>query len=356
MSVMQSISFDRVGQWFQKALYKMEFNNDLQKELLGLIGELLEYGLPLRVILYKMLPNVYRKGAARHVITLMQESLVRGESMSSNLEGWFPPTIIMLIAAGEEGNYLDEALRKSAKVLEKKKSAIGAIMSSVTYPLVVFLASVVMVVLFAGMVLPKMLAFFQSGLAPSIALNFKAYADIYIYGWPLMLAVAVLIAFGLGPFLNRYVGPLRDELDRFPVFSSFRDIIASQWMETLGQLNTSGVLMKKAMAHIRSHSKPYLQMHCLRAEKSLREGASNLGSVLDTGLIDAKYIGVLKAVSEIGKLEEKMAVIGQDVYEKTLVKLAKQGKRWGYFLMAVGAINIIFAIFALYVTGSSIGQ
>ena len=332
---------------------KLEFNVERQQEILGLMGELLDYGVPLKRILSTNLARIYKKGSTRIVIKKMADGLARGDSLSSSMEGWFSPMMIMLVSAGEQGNYLSKSLLQASKQLTQKNRAMAAIMSALAYPTMVFVGTTSLLAIFRLIVVPKFFEFMQHTALPPITNAYIVYANIYTKGWPLWLLFIITIVIGLKPLLNRYVGPYRSRLDHWPIFNVYRQLVAAQWMQTLGELNQHGILMVEAIRFVKFHARPYLKMHCLRVEKNLRDGRLSMGSVLNTGLIDEDQISILQVVSEIGQLEFRMLDIGKKAYDRALKKITGSCKKIGYLFLFLGAFNLIFSILTLYITGSS---
>jgi len=335
---------------------KLEFNAERQQEILGLVGELLDYGVPLKRILSTNLAKIYTKGATRVVIKNMADGLARGDSLSSSMEGWFSPMMIMLVSAGEEGNYLSKSLLQASKQLTQKNRAMVAVMSALAYPTTVFIGTTSLLALFRLIVMPKFFEFMQHTTLPPITNAFMVYSNIYTKGWPLWLILIIAMTVGLKPLLNRYVGSYRSRLDHWPIFNVYRQLVAAQWMQTLGELNQHGILMVEAIRFVKFHAPPYLKMHCFRVEKNLRDGRLSMGSVLNTGLIDDDQISILQVVSEIGQLEYRMLDIGNKAYDRALKKITSACKKIGYLFLLLGAFNLIFSILTLYVTGSSMAS
>jgi type IV pilus assembly protein PilC len=165
----------------------------------------------------------------------------------------FTPLYVAMVAAGETGGMLEEALMRVADQLEKDDSLRRQVKSAMTYPTVI--------ITFAGLVLLALVAF----LVPIFAKVFKQFggklpalsqftvncSHLLVGYWWLLIGIVVGFVIGFRKFRKSEFG--RPYWDRFRLRIPFKigDVVQkvalARWSRTLSSLTTAGVPILQAI-------------------------------------------------------------------------------------------------------------
>ncbi len=108
----------------QQKLDRLTFTRKNQQAFLEDIAQLVEDGVPLSQAVETV--RDISKGSVQQVATQVMQRIAEGKAIADGLEGWFNPTIIEIIRAGEQGGTLDETLRAAANTLRGSAGAIDS--------------------------------------------------------------------------------------------------------------------------------------------------------------------------------------------------------------------------------------
>jgi type IV pilus assembly protein PilC len=203
-------------------------------------------------ILEEQTPNQKLATALRDV----RRDIEGGTSLSGALgkqDRIFPRLMIAMIAAGETGGFLDQALDRIAINFEKDATLRGKIKSAMTYPMLVVGFSILMLVAVLIFIVPVFEHMFAN-LGGQLPLPTRILVVLsHQIWWVFPVTVAVLIA-----FVSWFRKKLHDDpawrlgFDRFklrlPVFGSlFAKIAISRFARNLGTLLHVGVPIMQAL-------------------------------------------------------------------------------------------------------------
>ncbi len=109
------------------------------------------------------------KKLVKKILEGVQSMVKNGQSLSTSFERYkdlFPPIFIGMIKAGEVSGQLEKTLSELARFLSKEYSLKSKVKSALTYPIILLVASLVVVTLMLIFVLPKLTqSFASSGVA-----------------------------------------------------------------------------------------------------------------------------------------------------------------------------------------------
>ena len=218
------------------------------------ISLLLEVGTPLGAAL-KVLGNQTRNPALREVILAMHRDIEEGKQFSEAMRrhpSVFGHVFVSMVKAGETGGFLQKILNRLVEMQEKRQALIAQMRTTLTYPVVLCVLCVLVVVFILVWVLPKFTAFFagKEAILPFTTRFLMALSDsMRSYGWAYALSAAGL-AVGLKIFFNSEAGKtLVDRVSlRGPVISRLcNKIYTCQLLRTLGYLMESRVPLLEAL-------------------------------------------------------------------------------------------------------------
>ncbi len=230
----------------------------------------------------------------------------------------FSPVFVSLIKSGEVSGNLEKVFDQLSVSLEKDKDLENKIKSSLTYPAILAVGSILVLILLVSYSLPKIAGvFMQGGMKPPAFSNFVFTVGLFMGGHlAIILFLLISIVTGTFFFFRTLVGKrfAYDLALRVPVIKNvIKQIAIQRFASTLSSLLASGVGIVEALEiSADSIGMPELQ-DALR--RIAREGISKgftVGDAFRREPIFPKAVSNLIAVSEkSGHLENILATLAE---------------------------------------------
>ncbi|RKS77751.1 type IV pilus assembly protein PilC [Motilibacter peucedani] len=164
----------------------------------------------------------------------------------------FPPLMVNMIRAGEVGGFLDSVLLQIAENFESEVKLRGKVKAAMTYPVVVFVLSIVMSIGMLLFIVPTFSGMFASlgGTLPlptRVLMAMSAFLKVGII--PLtLLAVGFAVFIGKVKHTDRFHAIVDPVKLKMPVFGPlFHKIALSRFSRNLGTMLRSGVPILQAL-------------------------------------------------------------------------------------------------------------
>ena len=295
-------------------------------------------------------------GLTRDVALSISQKISEGQALAEGMRGWFSPNIIEIIRVGEEGGALVDVMKSAISALTQRTGTLSALISAVSYPLLVIVMSCGVMVYLNNSVFGQFRAIKPESQWPEAGLTLVAIAGFVKDWWWIVLVFVVAVIIGFRYLLNYYTGELRTTLDKVPPFSLYRRFVAAQFMETLGLLVANGVVFKNAIKVMLYQANPYLTSHLVMMEHLLGAGRGNIADVLETGLIDESDVVRLRILAEVKGFEHGLIRMGIRGAEKSASTMKLIARITGGLLLALGAFLIVVIVRGIYLTGMSMGS
>ncbi len=251
---------------------------------------------------------------------------VEGGATLANALGKYPrtftPLFVNMVRAGELGGILDDVLNRLAGFLEKDFNLKKKVKSAMTYPIVILVMAVLIVLFLVTFILPTFVQMFQSmqmklPLPTQILISFTIGVRNPVVD---VIALTVLIVGGI--LFNRYVStPVgRRQFDAFklklPVFGMLiRKVAISRFCRTLGTLLQSGVPIMQALEIVgKASGNEVVAETVAKVRDSVREGESIAVPLQLSGLFPPLVTQMVSVGEETGNLDGMLAKIA-DFYD-----------------------------------------
>jgi len=227
------------------------------KEIIFFTSQLslmLEVGTPLTSSLTAIV-NQTKNPAFKEVIQAMGKDIEEGLQLSDAMRRHprvFNNVFISMIKAGETGGFLQKILDRLAEMQEKRQALIAQLRSTLTYPAILCLVGLLVVVFVLVGVLPKFATFFagkESILPITTRLLMAMSHSLRVYWWVYLISTVGLI---LALKLWKESEPGQALIDRFCVSAPmvarlYNKIYTCQLLRTLGHLMSSQVPLLEAL-------------------------------------------------------------------------------------------------------------
>ena len=235
----------------------------------------------------------------------------------------FDHVFLALIAAGEISGTLDDSLRRVADQQEKDAAVASKIRGALTYPAIVFVVIIGVVIFMLLTVVPQVQNIYKSmgKTLPLLTQVMVGFADFLIHFWWLMLALMVVGGYFLFQYLHTESGIIvKDKLKlNVPVFKGmFRKLYMARFTRTGQTLLQTGVAMLDTLEITgKAVNNTAIQASIDHAAEKVKGGKA-----LSTALEPEDYIlpmvpQMIKIGEQSGKIDEMLGKTAQ-IYEDEL--------------------------------------
>jgi general secretion pathway protein F len=213
------------------------------------LGALLKAGLPLDRSLLA-LQEVTSRSSMKEILAQVHRDLQGGKSLSDSLARHrvFSSLYVSLVAAGETGGFLDDALERLGDYLKTVSDFRSYLISALIYPIILVVVACLLLSLMLLFVVPSFEDFFKQ-MGPNLYWSTQFLLALshgfrsYWWAVGLLAALAVMIVLRLARSPQGQMA-----LDRFKMTAPFvgdlsRRVAAAFFAKTLGTLLNNGVPM-----------------------------------------------------------------------------------------------------------------
>ena len=319
------------------------------------------------VTLVKALNILYLQMEKKNIkesIKQLYESVQRGDQLSEGLRkqtGVFPEIMLSMVEAGEASGRLDHVVTKLAEQFEKETKLKAKIQTAMTYPTILVVLAVSVVLILVTQVLPIFMGMFTaSGMVLPLPTRILVAFSRFLTGYWYIVAVVVAgIVIGFRAYVKTEVG-LRNWhifLMKLPVLgSTMTKIAAVRFTRTLATLLASGMTLLQALEIVTNVVGNRVVMDGLYiTREDIRKGMSLSQSLRKVSTLPPMVYSMIGIGEESGTMEkmlEKCAEYYDDEVENGIQKLVSMLEPILIIFMGVMVgfiiISIMLPIFDIY--------
>jgi len=260
----------------------------------------------------------------RKILVDLSARVESGESLSRSMARHpkaFSQLIIGLIRAGEVGGVLEESLQRIAAFLEKDVELRRKIRSALTYPVIVLLAAIGIVVFLVSWLVPQFAQLFKELGIQNLPAPTQFLVDLsalFTQRWYVVIiaVVAILVAYKL--FVSTRVGRrVADRVKlRVPVFGPLHHkIVMARFSRTMGTLLASGVPILQAMETVAGVvGNAVVSDAVIESRARIREGEKIADPLQRSKMFPPMVVHMVSVGEESGSLDHMLNKIA-DFYE-----------------------------------------
>lgn len=253
------------------------------------------------------------KPVIKKVYGQLYQEIQRGNTLSYAMEetgGSFPELLINMYKSGEASGQMEGTARKMADHYEKEHKLRGKIKSAMTYPVILFVITIMVVVLIFTLILPQFFTLFEGIELPAITrlmINISTSMTSYWY----IYLIGLLVIMAGSSFLITIPGA-KKALDQFKlkipkVGKLMKIIYTARFARTLSSLYSSGLAMINALTISGSTiGNTYLQSQFPHAIEQVRNGEPLSTSIQTIHGFDAKLVATIYIGEESGNLDDML--------------------------------------------------
>lgn len=260
----------------------------------------------------------------RRIIMDIQAEVEAGQTLSKAMSKYpnvFSNLFIGLIRAGEVGGVLEESLQRLASFLEADVALRRKVRAAMTYPTIVVIAALTIVIGLVTFILPKFFDVFKDlGIKdfPVMTQMLMDFSNFLTSRWYVMIAIVVLVVIAFRMFVRTRIGRrLYDRVKlKLPVFGPLNHKIAlARFSRTLSTLLSSGVPILQALETVAGTvANEIIAEAVMEARARIREG-DRIGPPLEkSGMFPPMVVHMISIGEESGALDQMLSKVA-DFYE-----------------------------------------
>ncbi len=282
------------------------------------IGTMLSSGITLirtLGIMEQREKNTKIKKIYRDMYHKLQQGLPLSRAMEMQGEA-FPQILIEMFRASEASGAMDQTAMLMATQYKKDHQLTQKTKSAMTYPIILSVVTVIVLIIVFAFVMPQFLDLFQDMELPLITkINF-AISGFLINFWYVMIIMLVLAVVGIAMLLkNEKVRYNVDQLKlRLPIFGPLNSVIyTARFARTLSSLFSAGISIVECLEISRTTvGNTYLESQFGEAIKGIRSGESLSNALSHIDGFDYKLISSVYIGEESGQLDSMLTSLADN--------------------------------------------
>lgn len=282
--------------------------SELCRELSSLLGSGVSVVRSFTIISGRDIESKLKKSYA-NITTLIKRGVPLSDAME--LQGrMFPEMLVNMIRAGEESGRLDQTFEKMSVHYEKEYRMTGAVKSALTYPIVLLVLIVVVMMALFTFVLPTFFELFEDMEVPlitQIVMNISTFVRKNVLIIILLGAILVML---IGFIASLY--PVKYQIDKvllkLPKISPLIKIVyTAQFARTLASLYASGINIVDSL-QISRNTIPnyYIREQFDDAVRKIRAGNTLSETLKEIDGFDIKLSQTTEIGEETGQLDRML--------------------------------------------------
>lgn len=256
-----------------------------------------------------------RNPAFKEILLAMLKDLQEGRQLSDAMIRYpriFNRVYVSLTKAGEAGGFLKNSLESIVALIERRQALIAQLRATLTYPVVLCLMAMAVVIFVLVGILPKFMVLFdgKERLLPSSTRVMMALsASLRSYSWAYLIGIAASVFFGTAFFRGETGQAMKDRfLVTTPLIAPmFNKILTCQLLRTLGSLMESRVPLIEALDITRT---TFTNRHFVAFVDQIREHVREGGTLSRVFARNPYVMETVKQMvatgEEVGKLPKVM--------------------------------------------------
>ena len=284
----------------------------------------------------------------------MLAELKRGTSLSEAMEmrRCFPELMLGMIRSGEGSGNIDEVMDRLALHYERDNRLKQQVQSAMTYPIVLVVMSVAVVILIVTFILPQFDELFsQMEILPLPTEILMAFSDFLIHKWYLALLIVLVIWIVLR-ILSK-IHAIRRTMDyikvHFPVAGKLNKVIyTARFARTLSSLYSSGMPIVAALQTAGDTiGNIYVEEQFVQVASQVRSGIPLSQALREVDGIQRKLSSTILVGEESGRLDTVLDSIALTMEEEAEAATKRLVTMLEPVMICILAVMVGFIIIAV---------
>lgn len=293
----------------------------------------------------------------REVIEKVYESVQKGSTLSEAMkehQSVFPELFVSMVEAGEASGNLDIIMERMATHYEKENKIQNKIKGAMTYPMVLAVVSVAVVIFMLVAILPTFLGMFEGTDVPlpGPTLFLLNISDALQNYWYLFLVGTILLVYIIRRYIQTPVG--RQQFDmlklKIPVIkNTVIKVSTSRFTRTLSTLLASGIPLLQAMDIVaKVVGNRVIANGIISVKEDMRKGYDLAGPIQRLNLFPPMVHSMIRIGEESGSLDDVLQRTADFYDEEVDVAIQKMTSMLEPIMIILMAVVIGFLVIAMY--------
>ena len=275
--------------------------------------------------LVKSLDILYKEQTskkAKAVLLEVYEQVQKGSSLSQALNmqsGAFPEFFISMVSAGEASGSLDTVMGRLSDHYAKENRLNNKIKSATTYPIILSIMALVVVIGLFAFILPAFMDMFEDVELPMLTKVMISISSFVQNKWYVLIIIAAAIFIAIRITLRTPSGRLffdRSILSLPKVGKLITKVYTGRFARTLSSLYSSGISMVECLEKSASVlGNQYINKAFEEVIDSVKRGETISNSISKTNIFESMFCSILYVGEESGALDD-ILVKTSDYYEE----------------------------------------
>lgn len=329
------------------------------------LATMMKSGLPL-LQAFDIVAKGHSNPSMTELLLDIRSDIEQGSSMSKAFAKhpkYFDDLFVNLVQAGEAGGVLEDLLDKLATYKEKTESIKKKVKSALTYPTMVIVVAVALIVVMMVFVLPSFKSVYEGMGAklPALTQTLMNISDFFVAHWFLLLVVVGGTVFGLIQWHKRSP-ELQKRVDgwllKAPIFGDIVTKAAiARWGRTTATLFTAGVPLVEALESVAGASGNIIYEEAThKIRKQVAQGTSLTAAMHASQLFPNMFMQMASIGEEAGSLDDMLNKASAYYEEEVDTAVANISSLMEPIIMVVlgGIVGVILV--ALYLPLFNLGN
>ncbi|MDX6019663.1 type II secretion system F family protein [Scandinavium sp. V105_16] len=294
------------------------------------------------------------------LLTENMKAGLTGASIAVMFEGLVPQSELSVINAAEQSGSLADGFMTLVNVITYNSELKSKIISSVTFPIIMFIISLTVIAGYALKVFPAFESVVPVSKWPKVTQVLYTFGQALAAGlWMYILAWVVFAVIIIKLLLTNLCGPLRNKVvDRILPFSTYKQIAASIFLNNLALMLKNNIPLNDGLAIILLNSNKWLRSHINGMRENMAAGMS-YGEALNTGLFGAETLLNISLYAGLPSFNEVLNSVSNKSRENVrsyILKLSGVLKSLSTLVLGGSVIWVFAALFSLSDTLGKMGS
>lgn len=278
-----------------------------------------------------MLAEQMDNATLRAALKDMMVSVEKGNNLADSMRQHpkcFPPILVNMVEAGEASGSLEVALSRMADHFEKDNRMSQQLKSAMTYPIIVCIVAIAVVIVCMVMVIPTFADMFadMDMELPLATRMMVAASDFIIHKWYILIVIVAALVFVFKVFLKTSTGEylFAKIAMKAPLVGNITiKSSAARFARTLSTLMASGIqLIDGVEAVAKVMTNKIIREKLLEAREQVAKGVPLSKPIKDMGVFPPLLTQMVHIGEETGNLEEMMFRVA-DFFEEEVEEATK---------------------------------
>ena len=275
---------------------------------------ILKAGVPLTQGLYIMSSQTENKNLKK-VLSDVYEQVQVGRALSDAFrdhEDKFPSIFFSILEAGEMSGTLDDSFERLGENFEKDHKLQSKVKNALTYPVVVGVVAIIVVIYLLAEVVPTFTGIFSSAGAalPAPTRILIAMSDFVRNNYMILIGFILLLVVSIRVLLKTHTGRFAWDKRKLslPIFGKLiKKIVAARFTRTLCTLFSAGVPLTMSLeVTSRALSNLFVEEGVIEVAENVKQGRSLADTLEELDVFPLMVVHMTRVGEESGTLESML--------------------------------------------------